>query len=206
MLPVEMLFAILGFCDVLTLLNVRLACREFLLIIESPWFWSNTRITTVGEHVRCDTRTAHLLRAALRHLRAGEARAQIRKEVEKLAKDKNRVHISTKAIETLQAGVDRTDLTDIVVGDHVRLHCRAIGFRTDAIVITTGNEPREAEVILMTVGGRLARSSIADLHGLRYNVVFNRMADYKGNGGYVESVLDHASSIYSPSACAARAL
>jgi hypothetical protein len=59
---------------------------------------------------------------------------------------------------------------------------------------------------MMTSGGLLKRCVLGDVHGVQYNVVFNRRAGYKGNDGYVVSGSYHVQNTSPSSACATHPL
>jgi hypothetical protein len=167
MLPTEMAYAILALCDAPTLLNARLACRAFLSIIDSKSFWSSVRITVA--HAGGGARAVDHLRAILYDRRAGKLRADIRREVKKLIKDAS--SLPTHGLSIFAGGEQSLENGYVVVGDHIRLVMGDVRF--DAIVVETGDEPRNATIIAMISGGVLRRTSLGECTGL--DVPYKRM-------------------------------
>jgi hypothetical protein len=179
MLPTEMAYAILAFCDAPTLLNARLACRAFLSIIESRSFWSSARIAVADDGG--GARAIDRLRAVLYDCRAGKLRAGVRREVKKLIKDAP--SLPTHAFCVFAGGERSLEDGYVVMGDHIRLAMDDVRF--DAIVVETGDEPRDATIIAMISRGALRRTTLGECTGLfQYHVVFNRDVPYKGTNGY----------------------
>lgn len=173
-LPPEMLHAIFGFCDAPTVLNMRLVCHHFLLVVESKSFWLNTLILCPQSGP--DVSAIGRLRVALHALRAEELRNTTRREIKRLIYGRPLAEYDYDAL----AGARTLQDANVVVGDHIRVTLR--DRELDAIVVNTSDQPHQATIIIMTPGGHLERMPLGEL--THYDVIFNRVAFYKGGRGY----------------------